>query len=443
MTTPIAVVLAAAITAAPPPRPPNILIISLDTVRADVVPGFGGDAALSPTLTAWVRESTRFADALTVAPLTVPAHASLLTGRYPAQHGLRDHRAHPEVTVPDSLVAKAKARGFATAAFISAAPLNGLGKKLGFDHVDLPGVVEPRAALETTDHALAWLAAQPDRTPLLAWVHYFDAHYPYDPPQVTWRRCPMAARDAAIDLVRHGGVLDCQELRPKTVPQAWWRPCLWDLYESEVAAIDRQLARLRPAMGRHGPYIWVIIGDHGDCIAEEGMHARHATSLAECALRIPLAIGSTLRPPVAAARRDPVSTIDVAATVAGLAGLAPTGTDGVDLFAGEAPASRTRYVEGAGINMPGCQEPVAGAWRGDTKVVFYPTTGEWSAWRRQRGVLREITRFGDLGVEGERLWLDVVRRPPPPTGVLGLPGGAVSAEEQRTQEALHALGYAQ
>ena len=238
-------------------EPPSILLITLDTTRADSV-GYENDQARTPNLDALAARGTRFSQAYTTAPTTLPSHASMLTGRYPADHGI--HENGRRLGADQELVAsRLRELGYSTAAFVSGFPLDsrfGLGR--GFDHYDDDfgeGLSERRAGA-TTDRALAVLRRRSAR-PLFLWVHYYDPHDPYDPPE------PFRS-----------------ELR--------------DPYLGEIAFMDRELGRLVEAFeSREGARSRILVaGDHGEGRGDHG-EVLHGNLLYQGVMRVPLiAVGT-------------------------------------------------------------------------------------------------------------------------------------------------------
>jgi choline-sulfatase len=261
---------------ASPPRP-SILLVTLDTTRADAI------GAHTPSFNAIAARGQRFDQAYATAPETLPSHSSMLTGLYPAGHGIHENgrtlSAHP------TAAQRLKDSGYRTAAFVSSFILaRRFGLARGFDDYDdqLTGV--ERSARDTTDRAVAWLqgtAAQP----VFVWVHYFDPHTPYAPPE------PYRTRFAD------------------------------KLYAGEVAAMDEQLGRLALAFEEHAPrpHAFIVVADHGEGLGDHG-ERQHGNLLYQSTMRVPLAIvGPGVTPGVNAAT---VSTRRVFHTLLDLAGVA-------------------------------------------------------------------------------------------------------------------------
>src|SRR5262245_10762511 len=158
---------------APPRAPSSIVLVTIDTLRADHV-----NAGTTPTLAALAAEAVSFDQAITVAPLTLPAHASLLTAQFPPRHGVRDNQIFTlpasAITYPSIL----KQHGYATAAFVSAVVLDHrYGLNRGFDVYDDEISGPERAAADTLDRAARWIEGA--GKPFFVWVHLFEPHAPY------------------------------------------------------------------------------------------------------------------------------------------------------------------------------------------------------------------------------------------------------------------------
>jgi tetratricopeptide (TPR) repeat protein len=216
-------------------------------------------------------------------PQTLPSHTSMMTGLYPGGHGIHEN-ARP-LDEQHALVAeRLKAAGYPTAAFISAFALaRRFGLARGFDVYDEPEKPE-RPAKETTDRALAWLAAQPQQ-PLFVWVHYYDPHYPYTPPE------PYRTRYAK-------------------------QP-----YLGEVASMDEQLGRLIAAFEKKGAAAILVLADHGEGLGDHG-EQQHGNLLYQSTMHVPLVISG---PGVTAGTSDePVPTRRVFHTILDWAGIDAT-----------------------------------------------------------------------------------------------------------------------
>ena len=323
---------------AAPAQAPDIVLITVDTLRADRVGG-----ALTPAMNAVAARGARFLAARTTAPLTLPAHVSLMTGALPTQTGVRLNGVHRFDDARPTLARLFKDAGRDTAAFVGAFVLDRqFGLASGFDTYDDQITRAPDAPLRleaerpasaVADRAIAWVRerAQPagvPRRPFFLWAHFYDPHAPYTPP--------------ADAIARAGG----------------------DAYNGEVAYVDAEIGRLLSAVSQAGagrPVITVILGDHGESLGEHGERT-HGMLLYDGAVRIPLVIAG---PGVTAGEhRQAVSIADVAPTLLRISELAiPAGLQamwGRDLF--------STTARGADIYVETMYPRVMG-WSGLTALV--------------------------------------------------------------------------
>jgi arylsulfatase A-like enzyme/Tfp pilus assembly protein PilF len=278
--------------------PRNVLLVSIDTLRADRLGSYGHARAATPVLDRLASEGIRFENAATVAPLTLPAHASLLTGTFPTAHGVRDNGgfyvADDEVTLAETL----GARGYRTGGFVGAFVLDRRwGIAQGFDtwfddfdlsRPDLPGMdaIQRRGA-DVVDRAAAWLAEQSSAAPFFAFVHLYDPHTPYEAPEPYRSRFPRDLSGA---------------------------------YDAEIAYADAQVGRLVALLAQHGRLddtLVVVLGDHGEALGDHG-EATHGFFVYEPALRVPLIFRVPGRAPRVVS--EPVRLVDVAPTILDLLG---------------------------------------------------------------------------------------------------------------------------
>ena len=295
----------------PPKTARNLLLVSIDTLRADHLGCYGYAAAQTPRLDALARSGLRFTQATTVAPLTLPAHASLMTGTFPAWHGVRDnggfYLGDEQVTLAETL----RDKGYRTGGFVGAFVLDGRwgigqGFQRFFDDFDLdkfgsaPGMdAVQRPGAEVVDEALKWLGAEHER-PFFAWVHLYDPHAPYEAPE------PFRSRF------------------PRTVIGA---------YDAEIATSDALVGRLLDALrddGRLGQTLVVVSGDHGEMLGEHGEQT-HGFFIYDAAVHIPLIMAGPGLP--AREVREQVRIVDVMPTALALLGVPAPGTvQGVSLL---------------------------------------------------------------------------------------------------------------
>ena len=316
------------------PRP-NLLLITLDTTRADRLGCYGYAAAKTPVLDALAARGVVFEQAYTPAPMTLPAHATLMTGLLPPQHGARVNGMHELPADVPTLAERLSKEGYRTGAFVAAFVLNEkFGLARGFERYDddlsaaykqdVPeGLSTYRPGNVVVDAALAWLAEDDgknstdknDARPFFTWVHLYDAHFPWHP---------------------HGP--DVVDPNAET-----------GTYDGEVSFADAQVGRLLDFLREHGleqETIVVALADHGEGLGDHH-ETEHAYLLNEEVLRVPWIVAG---PGVKPGQRVPalVSLEDFEPTALALLGLAPTGGPGRSLASalrGEQIASGESYAE--------------------------------------------------------------------------------------------------
>lgn len=283
------------------PRP-SILLVTLDTTRADAI-GPEASGVETPAFDALAQRGRRYRQAYATVPETLPSHASMMTGLYPAGHGVRQN-ARSLAAVHPVLAERLRGAGYRTAALVSSFVLaRRFGLARGFDAYDdtLEMGRAERSAVETTERALAVIGRSTDQ-PLFLWVHYFDPHAPYLPPE------PFRSRFAD-------------------------RP-----YLGEIAAMDVQLGRLAQAFERQapGPIAIAIASDHGEGLGDHG-ESQHGNLLYQATMHVPLVL---IGPGIAAGVVDtPVSTRRVFHTILDWAGLGSANSlraDAAEVVLGEA-----------------------------------------------------------------------------------------------------------
>lgn len=272
------------------PQGARVLLITLDTTRADRIGCYGYDKAQTPAIDEIASAGVRFENAFTQVPLTLPSHATLMTGTYPAVNGVRVNGAAALGSEIPTLAEQFKKRGYRTGAFVSAfVMIKFFGLDRGFDVYDdhlgagrmgraLPEHAERRGDL-TCDEALRWLNQAPD-APFFAWVHLFDPHDPYEPPP------PY----------------------DESVP---------DPYDGEIAFADAQVNRLVGWLDEHRlreKTLIVIVGDHGEALGEH-REQRHGLFLYDTTTRVPLVMSLPSRLPGKVVVSGAARMIDIAPTV--------------------------------------------------------------------------------------------------------------------------------
>lgn len=268
---------------APPPAeapvarragPPDVVLITLDTTRADHLPTYGYFRNTAPNLDRFAKGAVVFDQYIVPMATTLPTHTSMLTGVAPNEHGVLanvDHGGNRFLPCDKlrSVPMWLQAQGYATGGFVSATPLeNGTGIELGFDAFSDPGEPYERNATGTTDAALAWLSEQSADKPVFLWVHYYDPHNPYRAPaefKEAFKAEPelrswLDARGAAAEGSRPTGDV------VRTVPTV-------NQYDAEIAYMDAQVQRVLDALAARpgGADAAVIIaGDHGEGLNQHG-----------------------------------------------------------------------------------------------------------------------------------------------------------------------------
>src|SRR5438132_660811 len=257
---------------------PNVLLITLDTFRADRI------TSATPNLMKLAEGGEWFRQADSVAPLTLPSHATILSGLLPLHHGLRNNGVGSFPDRPTLATVFSKA-GYRTGAFVSAFVLDRrFGLSRGFETYDDEIARDPndtattfeaeRRGGQTVDRALAWLK-RADARPWLAWIHLYDAHAPYAP--------------------------------PPPFPQT---------YDGEVAYVDAQAGRILRAIDRANTIV-VVVGDHGESLGEHG-ELTHGLLVYESTLHVPLIVAGWGQPTTE--NRQPLSTAAIAPITAKMAG---------------------------------------------------------------------------------------------------------------------------
>ncbi len=278
-------------------RQMSVVLVTLDTTRADRIGTYGFEDIETPVFDRLAEEGVTFLRAYSPTPLTLPSHTSLMSGTFPPYHGVRDNGAF---VAPDNLATLAELfrdAGYRTGAFVSAFVLDGqFGLAQGFDTyfdefevprtrmIALASIQRPGS--EVVDAALGW-ARQDPSTPFFLWVHMFDAHTPYDPPPEFRDRYPGHP------------------------------------YVGEIAYADSQLGRLVSWLdnsGRREDTHVIVAADHGESLGEHG-EIEHGFFLYEEAIHVPLVIATPFSAYQGVRRAEPVSLVDVMPTILTLAGL--------------------------------------------------------------------------------------------------------------------------
>ena len=332
-------------------RPDRVLLITIDTLRADALGSYGHAAAATPRIDRLAAGGIRFTHAHAHNVITLASHANILSGRYPIDHGVRDNAGFRFPATIPTLATMLRDRGYATGAFVSAFPLDGrFGLSRGFDEYDdrfvgsapRPALLEQeRKGVETVGRAMSWLQAQGNR-PTFCFVHVYEPHFPYDPPE------PYAS-----------------QFRQSP-------------YDGEVAAADAALAPLLDpilASARDGRTLVVLTSDHGESLGEHG-EATHGIFAYEATLRVPLIVYAPgwLEPRVVS---EPARHVDILPTILDVLGIQiPDGLRGASLIPvarGEHPAADgDSYFEALSGLLNRGWAPVTGVIHGGAKYIDLP-----------------------------------------------------------------------
>lgn len=405
-------------------RTPNILLVTLDTVRADRMGFMGSGRGLTPSLDALAREGITFTNAFSQAPITTVSHATILTGTYPTLHRVTDFGAPLAATVP-YLPDVAKQAGYQTGAFVGSLVLDprtgtAPGFDRGFDRYDAgfrirrPGedryqTVERRGE-EVVTRALDWIG-RAGAGPWFAWVHLYDAHDPYEPP------ADLKARFGAVS------------------------------YDGEIAAVDRAVGRL--VRGTGAATLVAVAADHGEALGDHGEDT-HGVFLYDAVLHVPLVI----RLPEARGTRvgARVRLADVAPTLLAATGIPPPaamqGESLLPLIRGRESNERPAYAETNYTRQAFGWAPLV-AWRADRflvirapRVELYDLTTDGGATRNLadargrvvQGLMRELEDFnarmggdGTTNVKKPSIDPDLARRLAALGYVSGSDSGSVSS----------------
>jgi len=275
----------------------NLLLVTLDTTRADRIHAYGFDGVETPSVDRLAREGVLFEQAVSPAPLTLPAHSSMFTGKFPPAHGVRDNGGFFLDERETTLAERLQASGFTTGGFVGDYVLDhkwgiAQGFQTYFDDFDLSkyqslslGSVD-RPGNEVADKALAWLDRVGSKR-FFGWVHFYDAHSPYDPPE------PFKSRYAGHP------------------------------YVGEIAFVDSQVGRLLDYLDAHhlaNHTIVVVMGDHGESLGEHG-EATHGFFVYQATMHVPLVMRAPFETMTGRRVADTVRSVDLLPTLLDLLGV--------------------------------------------------------------------------------------------------------------------------
>lgn len=332
-------------------RDANILLITLDTTRPDRLGAYGYGKAVTPNIDEISRQGVLFRNAYAPVPITFPSHASMFTGTYPLFHKVRNNGTYVLVPQAETLAEILKAAGYATSAFVSSFTLDSrFGIDQGFDVYDdrmddsskLKNLESERRASGTFAAFKAWLEDNSGKK-FFSWVHFYDPHFPYDPPEP----------------VRSDGRLT-------------------DPYDGEIAYMDTHIGEILGLLRKKGIFektLIILAGDHGEAFGEHGEYG-HTIFGYEENIRVPLVFHEASAFPRGLSVSDPVNLIDLMPTILDYAELRIPGfVQGKSLLpaisGGKIPA-RTFYVESLFAHeVLGCS-PLAGVIDRNHKYLRLP-----------------------------------------------------------------------
>lgn len=392
----------------------NVVLITLDTVRADHLHCYGNDKIKTPVIDSLARNGVLFEKAVAQTPLTEPSHASIFTGTNPNVHGVRDNgfSLQPSSTTLATIL---RNHGWNTAGFISTTALQ---KEFGFGqgftiyddqiwedkdpNTNLPAASRP--ANITVDHAIGWLKAQSGR-PFFAWLHFYDAHEPYNPPAQFRDQYPN------------------------------------NPYDAEIAFEDEQLGRFLSAVRQKSPpgkTMVVLLSDHGESLGDHGEYS-HGVFLYDSTVRIAwIMTGPGI--PTGVRVQQQAREIDVLPTILNLVGIKPSsavqGTSMVPAFFGNAVPSTYSYEETLYPQIDMGWSKLLGIHTAHWMYVKAPRSELYNLDRDPGEVHNVIKTHPKIYREMEA---QLKRLQPPGNGVTEKP--AMNDVDSQTAEQLKSLGY--
>ncbi len=398
---------------------PNVLLITMDTTRADHLPLYGYNGVQTPHLNELGQRGVVFEQCATASPLTLPAHCSILTGYYPPYHGVRVNGNNALSEAQTTAAEIFAAAGYKTAAFIAAFVLDGRwGLKQGFDYYDDQfdlkkykqldlGTVQ-RPGNEVVDSALKWLEENRER-PFFAWVHLYDPHLPYEPPE------------------------------PYFTQYRYYPPV--SLYDGEIAFMDEQIGRLYSWLKSREldqKTVIVLVGDHGEGLGDHGELA-HGYFIYDYAVRVPLIVVSPHRKLQGVRVPSQVSVVDLLPTMTGLAGLQPPTTQGrslLRLMFGKKEKEIPAYSESLSPNLHYGWSPLLALRTSGFKFIDAPRPELYDLKNDPKELNDVQNRYPELGLSLKRELDSLTEKIS-----FGAPEPQAANLDSETVERLAALGY--
>ena len=360
--------LVAALVAAGCSRPPaRVVLITIDSLRADHVGPREEAPSLTPSLDALARDGVAYGDALTNCTVTRCAHASLLTGLYPWRTGLLDNSG--SIGDVAALPALLQARGVATGAVVSSLPLTGLLPGFAFAHEGFGAVEAGRRDYpvkrpeQTTQVAAAFLDKHAAGSFFL-WVHYFPPHGPYTPPD-SFIGSTQAHRGERLEVSERNyekGKIPAYQALPETFDAGEYR----HRYAAHVRYVDKFVGRLLDRLREGGLYddaLIIVTSDHGESLGEHGWYFLHGNLVYQEQARVPLLVKWPRGDQRGSRSSAPVELVDVAPTIAAVFGVPALAADGRPLPRQGAGAPRPRFTQSNDAELTAIID-------GDTKLVW-------------------------------------------------------------------------
>lgn len=301
--------------------PRSLVLVTIDTLRADHMSTYGYARPTTPFIDALARDGTLFQNAFAHAPLTLPSHSSIMTGQLPAAHGARTNWEPVRDEGLETLAERCREHGMETAAIVAGFVLNRrFGLDQGFDFYDDEFESSYRRAEEVFAATMRWVSGRATERPYFLWVHFMDAHGPYMPP-------PRAIVELGEALPRNPQVLEAArraailENRTPTEDELHW---LEVLYDGEIRYVDAVLARLMGELDGRGMLddaLIVLTADHGEGF-DHDYYFDHGDRLYDSQLHVPLLIvdRAGTRVPRGRVVEDLVRSVDILPTVSELMG---------------------------------------------------------------------------------------------------------------------------
>jgi arylsulfatase A-like enzyme/Flp pilus assembly protein TadD len=401
-----------------PPRP-DVLLITIDTLRADRLGCYGYKPAHTKHIDTLAAGGVRCTDVLASAPITLPSHATILTGLYPPAHGVRDNGDFSLSEKAVTLAEKLKEVGYDTAAFVSALVLNrryGLDQGFALYDDDLWAEADPklfmireRPSAKTLASFFAWFRGREqknDRRPYFAWLHFFEPHQPYAPP-------------------------------------LWARLVTPTLYDGEIAAVDRTIGSLVDFLRRRGRFdstLMMLTADHGESLGEHG-EKTHAVFIYQATMHVPLIVRFPDHFPSGRTCTTPLRTADITPTLLGFLripdGGQMQGMDAREILCGKKPGqAMPQYCESRVSELGFGMAPLYGVVRDGWKYIRAPRPELYDL-RADPGETRNLFPGNSQNVARLGNDLKVLLERGAPSGS-GKPADPLDGE---TEEMLRSLGY--